>query len=49
VRNLQGIRISRLLNYEPEGREFEFLRARHFPVKNKGFRDTLRENYLSGY
>src|SRR5512135_1983052 len=30
--------LDRASGYEPEGREFESLRAHHFPNKNEGFR-----------
>jgi hypothetical protein len=40
VRHLQGFRVSRLLNYEPEGWEFESLRARHFSLES----DSCSEN-----
>jgi hypothetical protein len=29
--------LDRASGYEPEGREFDSLRARHFPFKNDGF------------
>jgi hypothetical protein len=34
--------LDRASGYEPEGREFESLRARHNPFKNGVFRKSLR-------
>ena len=38
--------LDRASGYEPEGREFESLRARHFPLENKEFAQTTKELLL---
>jgi len=36
-------------NYEPEGREFESLRAHHFPNKNEVFQGAIRRRRILVY